>query len=174
MRHLRLALFSALLLLCGCAALDRWHALRALPPALQAEAVEFGSNEVNGLGPGGAETGFYVIRLGAEGAERAAAGGVPWLNAQPGGRLDPHWAPTPVPRDEYWLGRPDSAMGAFPEPTVAAVLDRYGFGIDLPEEHRSAVDAALNASGSFYAFGRGGLVAVVVPATRRAYVFYAG
>jgi hypothetical protein len=168
------AVFVALLALFGCEAIERQHAMEALPPALLAEAVEFGRNDVYGFGPGGNETGFNVIRLGAEGAALVARGGVAWLNAQAGGRLDPDWSVTPVPRDDYWMGRADSALGAFPDPTVTAILDRYGFGFDLPPEHQTAVDAALNSPGSFYAFGRGGLVAVVVPATRRAYVFYAG
>ncbi|MCU0827795.1 MAG: hypothetical protein MUE52_10400 [Tabrizicola sp.] len=174
MRLTIVAALAAVLSLLGCDALERRHAMKALPSTLQAEAIEFGRNEVFGFGPGGNETGFYVIRLGAEGVDLAARGGVAWLNAQTGGRLDPDWFVTPVPRDDYWMGRADSALGAFPDPTVTAILDRYGFGFDLPPEHQSALDSALNSPGSYYAFGRGGLVAVVVPAAGRAYVFYAG
>lgn len=174
MRLNPLAPILALQTLFGCDAIERQHAMRALPPSLQAEAVEFGRNEIYGFGPGGNETGFNVIRLGAEGADLAAQGGVAWLNAQTGGRLDPDWSVTPVPRDDFWMGRADSALGAFPDPTVTAILYRYGAGFDLPQEHQTALDAALNAPGSFYAFGQGGLVAVIVPAKRRAYVVYSG
>lgn len=117
---------------------------------------------------------FAVIHLSEAGALQIATGGIPWLDVQPGGRLLPKWAATPVPRDEFWMGRAESAMGAAPDPTVTAVLDRFGHGFDLPPKHQTALDAALNAPGSFYAFGPGGLVAVIVPQTRRAYVFYAG
>jgi hypothetical protein len=169
-----LTLLAILLLPGGCDDAERRHALGALPPAVQAEAVDYGRNLTHGFGPGGNETGFNVIRLAEDGAERVAEGGVAWLNAQPGGRMAPDWQVTPVPRDDFWMGRPDSAMGAYPAPTVMAVLDRYGFGFDPPPEHRKALDLALNAPGSYYAFGSGGLVAVIVPKTRRAYVFYAG
>jgi hypothetical protein len=169
-----LALLAALFLLPGCEAIEGLHALRALPPAVEAVAVEFSRNESYGIGPGGNETGFNVIRLADDGAARVAEGGVAWLNAQPGGRVRPDWKQTPVPRDHDWMGRPDSAAGAWPDPTVRAVLDRYGFGFDPPTDHQTALDAAMNAPGSYYAFGPGGLVVVIVPATRRAYVFYAG
>jgi hypothetical protein len=158
----------------GWAGSNRLWVLRALPDGIGAYWVSHADNRSHGFGPGGNETGFNVILLSEAGAERIASGGVAWLNAQTGGRLRPDWAQTPVPQDEFWMGRADSAMGAFPGPTVRAVLDRYGFGIDLPADHQSALDAALNAPGSFYAFGPGGLVAVLVPRTRLAYVFYSG
>ena len=170
----RAAALLAALVLPGCTEADGTHALAALPPAIEAEAVEFARNETWGSGPGGNETGFNVIRLADAGAELVAKGGIAWLDAQPGGRIWPDWSETPVPRDGFWMGRPDSAAGSYADPTVNAVLDRYGFGVDVAEDHRLALDTALNSPGSFYAFGPGGLVAVIVPATRRAYVFHAG
>jgi hypothetical protein len=147
---------------------------RTLPDTFEATRVGYIGRFANGFGPGANESGFAVIDLSEAGAAQIAKGGIPWLNAQPGGRLWPDWSATPVPRDEFWMGRPDSAMGASPDPTVRAVLDRYGHGVDVPAKHETALNAALNAPGSFYAFGPGGLVAVIVPTTRRAYVFYAG
>lgn len=164
----------ALALFLGWFIADSLHALRALPPAIGANTVDYARNETWGFGPGGNETGFNVIRLSDDEADRVAEGGVDWLNAQPGGRIRPDWAVTPVPRTEFWIGSPGSEAGTFDDPTVNAVLDRYGFGFVLPDDHQTALDAALNAPGSFYAFGPGGLVAVIVPSTRTAYVFYAG
>lgn len=169
---LRTLALLATLCVSSCEDAEGLHALRALPPAVMAEAVDYARNDTYGFGPGGNETGFNVIRLADAGAVRVAEGGTVWLNAQPGGRFSGGWSETPVPRDDYWMGRSD--IGPWPDPTVKAVLNRYGFGFDLPPEHQTALDAALNAPGSFYAFGPGGLVAVIVPATRRAYVFYAG
>lgn len=168
------ALLLTLLTLHGCDEIEALHSLRVLPKAVQPVGVEFARHETYGFGPGGAETGFTVIRLGDDGAARVAEGGIAWLNAQPPGRIRLSWQMTPVPDDEVWMGRADSAMGAHPAPTVIAILDRYGFGFDLPPEHWEPLDLALNAPGSFYAHGPGGLVAVIVPRTRRAYVFYAG
>jgi len=168
-----LALFASLLCLTGCELAERLHALRALPPAVLAEAVDYARNDTYGFGPGGNETGFNVIILAEAGADLAAQGGAEWLNAQPGGRIKGGWRTTPVPRDEFWMGRASSAMGAWPDPTVLAVLNQYGF-FEVPQDHQTALDAALNAPGSFYAFGPGGLVVVIVPTTSRAYVIYAG
>ncbi|MCU0903821.1 MAG: hypothetical protein MUE83_08090 [Tabrizicola sp.] len=151
-----------------------WHVRRALPDSFEATSVSYSYSHGTGFGPGANEVGFSVIHLSEAGALRIAEGGIAWLNAQPGGRLQPDWSATPVPRDEFWMGHPDSAMGAWPNPTVNAVLSRYGLDFDPPLEHQTALDAALNAPGSFYAFGPGGLVAVIVPGTQRAYVFYAG
>ena len=169
-----MALVAALFVLTGCDLIAGITAARALPPAVGGQSVDYARNETYGFGPGGNETGFNVVRLTDEGAERVAKGGVAWLNSTAGGRVEPDWAETPVPRDEVWMGRADSAAGALPDPSVDAVLNRYGFGFALPTDHKAALDTALNAPGSFYAFGRGGLVVVIVPATRRAYVFYAG
>lgn len=165
---------AAVLCLPSCTDDDGSYAVAALPPALQAEGVDYARNEVWGFGPGGNETGFTVIHISADAAESVTRGGAAWLDVQKGGRLWPDWKETPVPQDDFWMGRPDSAAGSYAAPTVLAVLQRYGFPVDVPDDHQTALDTALNAPGSFYAFGPGGLVAVIVPATRRAYVFYAG
>lgn len=170
----RLLLLLALPLLLSCQDDAPGQALRALPPAVGAVSVDWGRGEAHGFGPGGNETGFYVIRLTDEGAEAVTEGGLVWLNTQDGGRLLPPWVETPVPRDEVWLGRTDGGIGPYPYPTVQAVLDQYGFGFDLPPEHRTSADAALIAPGNFYAFGPGGLVALIVPKSCTAYVFHAG
>ncbi|NJS38827.1 MAG: hypothetical protein HC783_07200 [Rhodobacteraceae bacterium] len=152
----------------------RQHIWHTLPDTFETTHISNLHILATGFGPSANETGFAVVHLSEAGAALIAGGGIPWLNTQPGGRLWPEWSATPVPRDDFWMGRPDSATGAAPDPTVRAVLDRYGHGVNLPTKLETAVDAALNAPGSFYAFGPGGLVTLIVPATRRAYVFYAG
>ena len=165
---------AAMLLAVGLLAINRYHALRALPSGTGAWFVTYANNQTFGFGPGGNETGFNVILLTKAGAARVAEGGGEWLGTLSGGRVTSKWHETPVPGDDYWQGRNGSALGRYPAPTIEAVLWRYGFGLDLPQAHQTALDAALNSPGSFYAFGRGGLVAVIVPKTSRAYVFYAG
>lgn len=119
-------------------------------------------------------TTYAVLELSDSAAHSIAEGGVLWLNAQPGGRIVPDWQSTPVPRTDFWTGLPDSKAGSWPDPTILAVRENYAILPIIPRGDQTALDAALNAPGSFYAFGPGGLVAVIVPATRRAYVFYAG
>jgi hypothetical protein len=168
--------FASLLILVplGCAGADRLWAVQALPDGIGAYWVSYADNRTYGFGPGGNETGFNVVLLTKAGAARVAEGGASWLDAQPGGRVGGEWFETPVPGDEVWQGREGSALGRFPTPTIDAILWRYGFGPDLPPDQKAAVDAALNAPGSFYSFGHGGTVVIIVPATARAYVVYAG
>ena len=168
-----LVLLFPILLFGGCNLAERFYALKALPSGTGAWFVTYAHNRTYGFGPGGNETGFNVVLLSESGARRVAEGGVAWLNGLPGGRIQPDWAETPVPRDETWMGREGSAEGAYPDPTVLAILNQYGFGFDLPVRHQAALDSALNAPGSFYAGGREVMV-VIVPQTQRAYVFYAG
>jgi hypothetical protein len=158
----------------GCPGANRLRVLHRFPDGIGAFWVSYADNQTYGFGPGGNETGFNVVLLTKAGAARVAEGGVSWLDAQPGGRVTTAWLETPVPGDELWQGREDSALGRFPAPSVDAILWRYGFGIDLPPGHKAAVDAALNRPGSFYSFGRSGVVLIIVPATARAYVLYAG
>jgi hypothetical protein len=157
----------------GCNLAERIYALQALPSGAGAWFVTYARNKTYGFGPGGNETGFNVVLLSEDGARRVAEGGIAWLNAQTGGRILPDWRETPVPRDETWMGREGSADGTYPDPTVLAILNRYGFGFHLPARHQESLDTALNAPGSFFAGGLG-VVVVIVPRTQRAYVFYAG
>ncbi|MDZ4087135.1 MAG: hypothetical protein U1E69_10080 [Tabrizicola sp.] len=145
-----------------------------LPETVETTGVShlWGAKDGFGLNANGAI--FAVLDLSDSAAQSIADGGILWLNAQPGGRITPDWQPTPVPRTHFWMGRPDSTAGPWPNPTILAVREEYGAGPHIPRDPQIALDAALNAQGSFYAVGPGRLVAVVVPATRRAFVFYAG
>jgi hypothetical protein len=174
MHPLAVATVLALALSIGCTPAEPDAARDVLPPAIGTESVLFSHHEEHGFGPGGNETGFTVLALTDAAAGRVSGGGITWLDAQTGGRIKTGWAETPVPRDEFWMGRPDSAAGVYPDPTSRAVLDRYGFGIAVPAEHLAALDAALQAPGNYFVSGPGGVVAVLVPRTRRAYVFYSG
>lgn len=147
---------------------------RVLPEAIETTGIThlWGAKDGFGLNATGAV--FAVLALSDSAAQSIADGGILWLNAQPGGRIVPDWQPTPVPRTDFWMGRPDSTAGPWPDPTILAVREEYGSGPHIPRDPQIALDAGLNAQGSFYAVGPGKLVAVVVPATRRAYVFNAG
>jgi hypothetical protein len=153
---------------------DRVHALRALPDGTGGWFVTYAENNTFGFGPGGNETGLNVVLLTAAGAARIKAGGTAWLDQQEGGRIAGAWSETPVPDSETWRLREDHAMGRLPSQSILAHLNRYGFGIHVPDRHLTAIDRALNQPGSFYAFGDDGLLVLFVPDTHRAYVAYAG
>jgi hypothetical protein len=153
---------------------DRASALMALPDGTGGWFVTFAENKTFGLGPGGNESGLNVILLTTAGAARVAKGGTVWLDAQDSDQSFDAWRETPVPYDDTWLLRDGHAAGRLATPSIMALYLRYGFTIDIPEKHLSAIDKALNAPGSYYAFDWRGRLVLIVPNRQRAYVGYAG
>lgn len=148
---------------------ERVFVLAKMPSGVGAWFVSYADNRTYGFGPGGNETGFNVILLTRSGAARVAQGGAGYLNRENADATRGKWTETPVERNESWLGREGGAAEVHDNPTVDAVLWHYGFGFDIPADHKAAVDAALNVHGSFV---RG--TVLIVPATQRPYFFYAG
>lgn len=150
---------------------DIW---RIFPPTIEATGIKVVLSAKNGFGLNAEGAAFSVLSLSDSTAQRIADDGIPWLNAQSGGALRPDWQPTPVPQNTLWMGTAEAATGQHTAPTILAWRDQYGPGLAISGDPLAAIDAALNAPGSFYAFGSDGMVAVVVPETRRAYVFFTG
>jgi hypothetical protein len=153
---------------------DRASALMALPDGTGAWFVTFAENKTFGLGPGGNESGLNVVLLTTAGAARVAKGGAAWLDQRDDNQNFDAWRETPVPYDDTWLLREGHVAGRLATPSIMALYLRYGFTIDIPENHLMAIDKALNAPGSFYTFDRRGRLVLIVPNTQRAYVGYAG
>jgi hypothetical protein len=57
--------------------------------------------------------------------------------------------------------------------TISGYLNQFGFGIRIDQAIEAAVDDAISKPGSFYCFGRHGLV-IVIPQAKRAIFTYAG
>jgi len=124
-----------------------------------------------GFGPGGNETGLIVYKLSETAAERVAAGGVSYL-AELGGRYS-GWKTTPIEHDRRWLPHPEWRKPVPDRASIVHFLDQYGFGIKVDQQVSAMIDAALSSHGSYYAYGRTGLV-IVIPNTQRAIYAYAG
>jgi hypothetical protein len=57
--------------------------------------------------------------------------------------------------------------------TISDYLNRYGFGIDVDPTVEALVDHAISKPGSFYSYGRIGVV-IVIPRAKRSIFAYAG
>lgn len=151
------------------------HHLGHVPGALHVTRVLYVSEDAWGFGPGGNEAGFLAYALPRRIARQLETGGVAWLDRQDGRRRSPgwrgrfdDWRATPMQPHHRW--RPDPASGRF---DVLQYVCAYGFCIDIDPAQRAAVEEALHAPGSFYAFGRIGMI-LLVPRTRRVYFLYNG
>ena len=76
------------------------------------------------------------------------------------------WYETPLAdNDHRWAFTPGRK--------IANYLGKYGFGIDIDPSIVALVDDAISKPGSFYSYGRVGLV-IIIPKAKRALVAYAG
>ncbi|TYT24820.1 hypothetical protein FZO89_00160 [Luteimonas viscosa] len=159
----------------GCAALVHAHRLSHVPPGLGVRQVVYAEEEAWGFGPGGNEAGFIAYRLPGDAARAVAAGGVGYLERMPPpeasrrwrGRYS-GWRATPVAPDRRWP--PDPATGRH---EILQYVCAYGFCIDVDRDQLRAAAEAVNTPGSYYAYGRIGMI-VVVPRSRRVYYLYNG
>lgn len=149
---------------------EEWQLAR-MPAFLQVTGMTY-SNEVSeGPGPGANETGLAVYGLPDAIATEIADKGLdffarpetPWKG----------WRPTPVERDQSWSVDFRTAPAAAP-PDLADYLDEYGRPLDVPPRLAAQIDHAIQAPGSYYAYGRAGSLLIVAPAARQAYLLYRG
>lgn len=163
-------------------ACDRQMLLDRLPRPLEVAAVEYRLEESWGLGfmPGDNETGFVVYRLTRQSAEWARDQGGLLGDRLAGGTAQWHRTPVSDTCDERWHPHDDTPQkkGAAPcpfhSPTIAEYLGRYGFFISIEKGRDAEVDQAIQAGGSFYAYGRDRSVTIVDPARGKVYFAYAG
>ena len=141
--------------------------LSFVPDALQVSSVAYQLEESWGFGPGGNEAGIRLYPLPAKVAEQIAAGGVSFLNTMPPNQQQDErrwrgyysdWQETPIRSSEHWQPKP--ATGRL---DIYDYVCAYGFCIDIEPEVVKQVDAILNRPGSYYAYGRIGVL-IVCPA----------
>lgn len=159
--------------------------LGVLPEGLQVKRVLYAREQVWGFGPGGNETGVIAYALPSGVAQQVAAGGSAFLASMPASpREHPgdwrssfqDWQPTPLPAAHPWTAREPSCLApgdADCRPRLRMYLEQHGFPIEVDAGIAGEIDAAVANAGSFYAYGRYGMV-LVVPARQRVYYLYAG
>lgn len=161
---------------------ERAAVLARVPKPLEVATVEYRLEESWGIGgPGDNETGFVVYRLTASSAEWARSRGNN-LGTMLAGGGEAKWHPTPVGANgdqEIWYPsnvdrstRVDRSGGHLP--VIDEFLVRYGFPISVEKGRDADANSAIQTSGSFYSYGRGGSVTIVDPKRGKVYFAYAG
>ena len=173
-------LISAATLLLASAGWKCWvHSfhLGHVPDALEVRRILYVKEESWGFGPGGNEAGILVYSLPDDIAKAIETAGLPYLANLPPNRDQRSqswrgsfsgWKATPVQPDPRW--KPDPGSGRY---EIYQYVCAYGFCIDIDENVRQQVEAAVNNPGSYYAYGRIGMI-VVSPRMRRVVYMYNG
>lgn len=162
---------------------EKQHRLSFVPEGLKVEKIIYASEESWGFGPGGNETGVIVYELPDTIGEQISKVGIDYFSSLPPQSGDSHdwhgryekWYSTPIPYGDSWSG-PESDNKTNPDtfvPKIETYLDRYGFSIPLDPAIESAIDIAISKKGSFFAYGRIGML-IVIPETRRVVYAYNG
>ena len=176
-----IAIISALAVI-GWEAILYNHRLAFIPEELHVWRILFANEEAWGLGPGGNETGFIMYSLPDDIAAKINTDGIAYLSSFPSAHLGkphgwegkyPEWHVTPIPpEDKKWFQIPASD-----ETTSVAkltnYLDHYGFGISIDPDIEALFEKAITTPGSYYAYGRIGMI-VVTPSIKRVFYLYAG
>lgn len=159
--------------------------LARVPAPLVVSEIEYRLEESWGIGgPGDNETGFVVYRLTDTSAEWARAQGDQLAAALDGStrswrstpidyatdkRAFREWSPT-----EFAKQRTSGENVEPRVPTLLEYLDKYGFDIPIEPGKDIEINEAIQSTGSFYRYGRGGSVTVVDPKRGKVYFAYAG
>lgn len=179
---LGLTVVVALAVVCVDAAKSRYEAysrafdLSFVPDALGVTRMSYVSEKTAGFGPGGNESGIRVYPL-PESAVVNLRSGLSLLENMPQHYQDPgrdwrgsygDWRETPVVAEKYRWERRGS------EPLKAVdYMCYYGICADADPALLEEVDAIINSPGSYYAYGRIGML-IVSPAKRLVVYLYNG
>lgn len=155
---------------------ERRFMLSVVPDALNVSAIAYSKEESWGFGPGGNEAGIRVYPLPEHvSKEIEARGGIDFFNTMPPntdqndrewrGRYT-NWEETPIKTEGYW----DSGKKRL---DIYDYICAYGFCIDIEPEIVSQANEIVNAPGSYYAYGRIGVI-IVSPGNNLVLYFYKG
>lgn len=156
---------------------ERLWALQVVPDALQVDRISYQLEETWGFGPGGNEAGFRVYPLPPAVAAAISQRGLAFFdemppNADQAGREwrgdYEQWQATPLPLDSRWGAAPGQR-----QLVLGDYICRYGFCIDIDAQLAAQASAALAEPGSYYAYGRIGLL-LVSPRQQRVYYLFNG
>lgn len=179
-----MALFAtgACAILTVCAALayrhyERQFMLEFVPDALGVHSISYRLEESWGFGPGGNEAGIRIYPLPLHIAKDIEQRGLDFFRTLPPNARQAQrswrgdygeWKPTPITASSHW-----------PAPTTPGPLKvydyvcKYGFCIDIAPDVLEDAQAIINSPGSYYAYGRIGVM-VVSPARQQVLYLYNG
>jgi hypothetical protein len=181
----KLPRFCYVVLFCILAAISfatfRSHEKRFMlsftPDAFEINSISYSKEESWGFGPGGNEAGIRVYPLSAEIAKQISEHGINFLNNMPPNRNQRHrrwrgnysnWSETPMRPDRRW--QPNKKTKNF---DIYDYICAYSIRIDIEPKVVAEANAIVNGPGSYYAYGRIGLI-VVCPGKKIVLYMYNG
>ena len=156
---------------------ERSFMLSVVPDAFHVTAISYSEEESWGFGPGGNEAGIRVYPLSGQIADEISQRGIEFFNNLPPnrdqrsrgwrGRYET-WSQTPISETKYW-----KTKGEMKGLDIYDFICRYGFCIGIDPKVVKEANDAVNSGGSYYAYGRIGLI-VVNPNKRQVFYMYNG
>jgi hypothetical protein len=147
--------------------------MSVVPEALQVKTISYRQEEAWGFGPGGNEAGIRVYPLPQQIAERISQQRIEFFNDLPPNQgwrgTYEKWSQTPVIANDRWKPK-DATTGSL---DIYDYICTYGFCIDIDETVLRQATEIINSKGSYYAYGRIGLI-VVSPSKKVVLYMYNG
>lgn len=148
-----------------------------VPDALKVKSISYREEESWGFGPGGNEAGIRIYPLSEQIASEISQRGIEFFNNLPPnqdqqsrdwrGRYE-NWSETPIRANERWKWNLNTA-----QLDIYDYIGAYGFSIDIKPEVVKQANEIVNSAGSYYAYGRIGLI-VVCPSKKLVLYLYNG
>ncbi len=154
---------------------ERTNRLSYVPNGLNVSTIIYAESDSLGFGPGAAEAEVVVYELPEKTAQAIQLVGIKFFSQMPeqmvvDGNLHGHfngWKPTPIQSDPKWTTRDLNGKVDTKDqkPAVANFLGNY-FGFSIDAEIEKEIDKIVSAPGSFFAYGRYGIL-IVSPAVKK-------
>ena len=156
---------------------EREFRLSFVPDALHVRSVAYTEEESWGFGPGGNEAGIRVYPLPEQIANEVSRRRIEFFNNLPPNQTQQGrrwrgvyqaWSETPIMPSERW--KPNEETRNL---DIYDYICAYGFCIDIDPAVVNEANAIINSPGSYYAYGRIGLI-VVSPSRKLVLYLYNG
>ncbi|HCS63890.1 MAG TPA: hypothetical protein DIW64_07250 [Cellvibrio sp.] len=151
--------------------------LSYIPDALDVNSISYSEEESWGGGPGGNEAGIIVYPLSEKMSENISSRGIEFFKYLPPNKNHKNrkwrgnyenWLETPIKSSAHWKPKENKRMLE-----IYDYICAYGFCIDIKPEIVEEANSIVNSEGSYYAYGRIGLI-VVCPRRKLVLYFYNG
>jgi hypothetical protein len=143
---------------------ERDFMLSVVPDALKVSSISYSEEDSWGFGPGGNEAGFRQYQLPEQISKQITVSGIDFLKNMPPNKnqakrdlrgVYSDWVETPIKPGERW--KPNKETGRF---SIYDYICAYGVCIDIKPTVVEEANSIINDSGSYYAYGRNGLIIV--------------
>lgn len=161
---------------------EKFH-LSMTPDGLNVSNILYVNEETFGFGPGGNETGLIVYELSDKIAAEVERNGITYFaNMPPNKGVDrdfrgqySEWNRTPMLLDQSLKNSDQDKNSSSLHSTqkISNYLNQYGFSLEIDPLIEKQIDDTLSKSGSYFAYGRTGML-IVAPDIRRVFYAYAG